>query len=302
MTVVLYYNPMVREHLNSCADIDNPKRVDGTMDYLRLHKTLDNVDIRTGHEASISELLAVHSPLYLQFLHTASPEVIAKTFTDVSVNKFSLQSAKTSVGLSIDAATDVLTGTCKHGFVMCRPPGHHASYNSASGFCIFNNIVFAAKLISVHKRVLIFDWDVHHGNGTEKLVNGMKNVHLVTIQRYDNGEFYPVTGSTHIYNNITSVGFNGSIDGESYLKLFDKYVMTTVNQLKPDVILISAGFDAAINDPLGGCELLPEDYRRMTHSLMNKCDNVLAFLEGGYNVTSLSQCVNEVINSMVAHK
>jgi acetoin utilization deacetylase AcuC-like enzyme len=295
----MYYNPMIREHRNSVAEIDDPARVDGTMDYLRKNGTLDKVDIKTGHVASLQELLYVHSPKYIKFLRTQSPEMIAISFADVSVNKFSLLAATTSVGLALDAATDVLTGDCKHGFVMCRPPGHHASYNKASGFCLFNNIVYAAKLLSTHKKVLIFDWDVHHGDGTETLVEGMKNVHLVTIQRYDKGEFYPGTGSTHSSRNITSVGFNGSIDGESYIKLFNEYVMKVVNTFKPSVILISAGFDAAVDDPLGGCRLAPSDYHEMTKILIDNCDNVLAFLEGGYCVASLSKCVDSVISAML---
>ena len=293
---------MVREHRNSIANIDDPSRIDGTMDYLRNSGALDKVDIRMGHDASIQELLFVHNPEYIAILHSQSPKKIASLYKDVSVNNFSLPAAKRSVGLAIDAATDVLTGKCKHGFVMCRPPGHHASYSKASGFCIFNNIVYAAKLLSTHKKVLIFDWDVHHGDGTESRVNKMNKVHLVTVQRYDKGDFYPATGGTRSYNNITSIGFNGPIDGDSYIALFNDRVMDIVNTFEPDVVLISAGFDAAIDDPLGGCKLNPSDYNKMTHILMDSCDNVLAFLEGGYCINSLSKSVYAVIDAMLTHK
>lgn len=297
----LYYNPITKEHQDYDEEHpESPLRIETIIQTLKNFNKFYGLNVKLGHEATIAELLTVHSPEYIKNLHDSSPQEIEKIYSDIFANVFTLASAKLSVGMSLDAATDALLGNCKHSVVLCRPPGHHAHYDRAAGFCIFNNVVFAAKLLSTHHRVLIFDWDVHHGDGTESLVRNLPNVKLITVQKYDNGIYYPGTGSTHVINNnIHSIGFNGTINGPDYLKLFNEKVMPFVEDFNPTTILISAGFDTARGDPLGECTLDPNDYKYMTQQLLGQCDNLIAFLEGGYYPKAVGTGIMAIIDAML---
>lgn len=304
--VTLFYNPIVLEHHDAeMKHLESPVRIMTTTMHLKRIGLFNRPKIKTGHEATLTELAMVHEPEYIRRVINATPQSVASDSTHFSKDMFCSRmtpaAARTSVGMSLDAATDVLYGNTTHAMVLCRPPGHHASYKSASGFCFFNNIVYAAKLLSPHRKVLIFDWDVHHGDGTELLVSGMKNVSLVTIQRskYEDGEiFWPGTGGTHSNGNIHSVGFTSDITGPQYMQLFNTHVKPLIEAEEPDVILVSAGFDTAKGDPLGGCNLGPEHYRAMM-DYMVKHGSVIAFLEGGYGPKAVATGVAEVLVSML---
>lgn len=295
----LYYNPITKDHQDHARKHPEcPERIEQIINTLKKSNLFYSLNIRTGHEATIPELLMVHSPSYVKMLHNIKPQEWHNYFDDIFANTFTLASAKISVGMSIDAASDILLGNSKHSVVLCRPPGHHAHYNEAAGFCIFNNVVFAAKLLSQHHKVLIFDWDVHHGDGTSSLVNGMKNVKLVTVQRTDNGKYYPGTGNTNSFNNIHSIGFNEFIDGKGYRALFNEKVLPLIKDFKPTTILISAGFDTALGDPLGNCSLEENDYKYMTDAMLPHCENMIAFLEGGYYPKAVGTGIRAVIKAM----
>lgn len=247
----------------------------------------------SGRHATRSELLKIHSHKYIDILTSLASQKDRVEFMskldDVYVNEYSVFSALTSAGMSIDAANALLLNKLKHAIVLTRPPGHHAHKDHAAGFCLINNIALAASVIAdAEKKVAIFDWDVHHGDGTVNIVNGKKNIIMITIQRYDKGKFYPATGKTTTQNNIMSIGFNGSINGHQYIKLFNEKVLPVFTKYKPDVICISAGFDTSRNDKMGGCELDEEDYKYMTSKLMKIAPQILVCLEGGYDLESLS--------------
>lgn len=293
--VHLYYSEITEEHSNPHGSHpEDPSRIKKTMEILENSGTLDRLHLMKGREATPIELLLVHDPLYVSMLYAKKHSIIERKFNDIFMNKHTLKAASTSVGMSLDASFSVLLEDCKRAIVLCRPPGHHAKYDSAAGFCFFNNVVFAAKYLSAHKRVCIFDWDVHHGDGTASLVKGMPNVNLITVQRYDNGIFYPTTGGTYIDENISSVGFNGSINGKEYLELFTLQVLPLIKEAKPDVILVSAGFDTAKGDPLGGCTLESNDYAKMTESMLKITPNMIVLLEGGYNPEAVGNGINAV--------
>jgi histone deacetylase 6 len=298
----LFYDPIVKKHVDAAGTHPEcPRRIECTINMLKKNGFFDKCKVIGGREATRSELCKLHDPDYVDDILSGDPKRVKKRkFSDIFYNKNSGVAAAVSAGMSMDAADNVLQGKVSRAMVLCRPPGHHASKDRASGFCFFGNVALAALRASENgKKVLIFDWDVHQGDGTGKLVHGMKNVELVTIQRHDGGYFYPGTGGTFTTDNIHSVGFDGGITGPEYLNLFKKHVLKRVDKFQPDIILISAGFDTGEGDPLGGCHLLPAHYRAMTEALLAKCSNVIAFLEGGYNLKTVANGVNAVVWTMM---
>ena len=302
-TINLYYNPITLKHKNvrNTQHPECPARLTTTLEILKSKGVIKKCAIKSGRKATVAELLMVHSPAYIKKLlkmeRVKSYEKSEKDYNSIYFNEFTLSAALVSAGMSLCAAQDLLL-TGKPSMVLCRPPGHHASYDKASGFCIFNNVILAATLLATHKRVLIFDWDVHHGDGTLQLVSKIPNAKLITVQRYDHGTFYPGTGGTYKYKNSESIGFSGEMTGKQYLELFHKKVLPVIHEYNPDVILLSAGFDTARGDPMGGCELDPVHYHAMTKKLLEECDGqLIAFLEGGYFPKAVGHGVNAILNA-----
>ncbi|CAI2351800.1 unnamed protein product [Caenorhabditis sp. 36 PRJEB53466] len=189
----------------------------------------------------------------------------------------------------------------RNAFVVVRPPGHHASASQSSGFCILNNAALAAKRAQKEhnaKRVLILDWDVHHGNGTQEIFYDDESVMYMSIHRHDKGTFYPI-GEPKDYSDVgedagegtsVNVPFSGATMGDAeYQIAFQRIILPVAYQFNPDFVIISAGFDAATDDPLGDYKVTPETYALMTYQLSALASGrVLTVLEGGYNLTSIS--------------
>uniref|UniRef100_A0A914UW51 Histone deacetylase domain-containing protein n=1 Tax=Plectus sambesii TaxID=2011161 RepID=A0A914UW51_9BILA len=173
----------------------------------------------------------------------------------------------------------VLTGKSANAFAVVRPPGHHATVDEPYGFCLFNNVAVAAQYaIDKHKlqRVLILDWDVHHGNGIQQAFYEDPRILYVSLHRYDNGTFFPIHSDSD-YHNVgkkAGVGFNVNIPWSNaqmgdreYMAAFAKIVMPIAYEFAPELVFVSAGFDAAMGDPLGRYLLTPSGYSCMTHLL-----------------------------------
>ncbi len=179
--------------------------------------------------------------------------------------------------------------------VLARPPGHHAEADRAMGFCLFSNAalaaVYALKQDGVN-RVAIFDWDVHHGNGTQHIVEPNPNIAYVSIHQFP---FYPGTGSQMEkgeYDNVLNIPIPSGYSSIQYRQKFDEEVLTFLQDFHPDLLIISAGFDAHINDPLAGINLAAEDYAYMTNCCRGIQSNLLLGLEGGYDLIALGEsCV-----------
>jgi len=260
-------------------------------------------------EATAEEILLVHSEEHLKFIESTSSmsreRLLEETEKGDSVyfNHDSLLSAKLSCGGAIEACKAVVEGRVKNALAVVRPPGHHAEPDSPGGFCLFSNVAVAAKNIlrnypeSVRK-IVVLDWDVHHGNGTQKAFWEDPRVLYISLHRYEQGKYYPGTkaGGADQCGENEGLGKNinipwpvGGMNDADYLYAFRKVVMPVCREYAPDLLIISSGFDAAEGDIIGGCHISPAGYSQMTHMLKSLArGNVCVVLEGGYNLDSIA--------------
>lgn len=244
-------------------------------------------------KATIEELCLAHSEKYIKSLNwkLKGPNNVRETVPnrgDIFSNKYTLRTIKLAAGSTLELVKMVIKGKLRSGFAAVRPPGHHATKTQAGGFCFCNNLAIAAIYsVRLGKRVLIVDWDVHLGNGTEDIVRDLDNILFFSVHRHDYGTFYPMTGKSERYSNIIKIGFNGSPKGDDeYLKILKTDLLPIAKSFAPDLILVSAGFDAAKNDPLGQYNVTPDCYYEMTRLLLKVCPSMVLILEGGYDLVS----------------
>eukprot|EP01137_Pigoraptor_chileana_P019810 Opistho-2@81343 len=219
--------------------------------------------------------------------------------------------ARLSAGSLVRLCEEVASGRLANGFAVVRPPGHHAEESDAMGFCFFNNVAVAAKRalqMPGIARVLIVDWDVHHGNGTQNIFYDNPNVLYVSLHRHDNGDFYPGTGDADECGSGNGLGFNVNIPWKGripmgnteYLSAFHHVIMPIATEFKPDIVLVSAGFDAADGDEISGYKVTPEAYAHMTRLLMSLASGrVILALEGGYDLESLSASATACLSALL---
>ncbi|XP_044750922.1 histone deacetylase 4 [Coccinella septempunctata] len=228
---------------------------------------------------------------------------------------YTASAARMAVGCTVDLAVRTWTGDIKNGFAIVRPPGHHAEPQQAMGFCFFNSVAIAARILQrehrVHK-ILIFDWGMHHGNGTQDIFYSDPRVLVISLHRYENGNFFPGTGSPNDCGVGEGLGFNVNIgwngglnpplgDAE-YLAAFRSVVLPIAKEFCPDIILVSAGFDATDGHlpPLGGYRVTPACYGYMTRQLMQLCEGrVVLALEGGYDLPSICDSAEECVKVLL---
>ncbi|XP_058227179.1 histone deacetylase 15 isoform X2 [Rhododendron vialii] len=263
----------------------------------------------SAREITEEELHMVHSLEHIQSVELTS-QLLASYFTpDTYANEHSARAARLAAGLCADLASEILSGHAKNGFALVRPPGHHAGIRQAMGFCLHNNAAVAALAAQGvgAKRVLIVDWDVHHGNGTQEIFDGSKTVLYVSLHRHEGGKFYPGTGAAHEVGSMGAEGYcvnvpwsRGGVGDNDYLFAFQHVVLPIASAFSPDFIIISAGFDAARGDPLGCCDVTPSGFAQMTHALNAiSGGKLLVILEGGYNLRSISSSATAVIKVLL---
>ncbi|XP_058127858.1 histone deacetylase 6 [Anopheles ziemanni] len=262
----------------------------------------------SGRPATTEELCLVHDPKHVKQIAQVGASTTLKQdadqFNSVYFHPRTEASARMAAGSVLQVVDEVLSGSARSGLCIVRPPGHHAESDAPHGFCIFNNIAVAARAAIEHhglKRVLIVDWDVHHGNGTQHIFENDPRVLYISVHRYDNGSFFPKSTDANFdaVGSGEGEGFNVNIpwnrkgmgDAE-YVAAFHSIVLPIAYEFEPELVLVSAGFDAAIGDPLGGCRVTPEAYGHFTHWLSAlACGRLIVCLEGGYNVNSISHAM-----------
>ncbi|KIM64995.1 hypothetical protein SCLCIDRAFT_113779 [Scleroderma citrinum Foug A] len=222
------------------------------------------------------------------------------------------RAARLSCGGAIEACLTVAQGRLQKTLAIVRPPGHHAEPDEHMGFCFFNNVAVAAKVVQLQssiKRILILDWDVHHGNGTQRAFNDDPSVLYVSLHRYERGQFYPCGpfGGLESCGEGPGLGYSvnipwptkGMTDAD-YIHAFQQIVMPIALEFAPELVIISAGFDAAEGDDLGECHVTPTGYAHMTYMLSSLAGGKLVVaLEGGYNLDSISNSALAVVRVLL---
>jgi acetoin utilization deacetylase AcuC-like enzyme len=263
--------------------------------------------------ATEADVLAVHTPAHVERIREATR--LAAEYghpidltMDTVVSGASWEAALGAAGAAIHGVQAVLAGTAASAFVLSRPPGHHATADRAMGFCLFNNVAVAARWAQREggvRKVLIVDWDVHHGNGTQDIFYADPSVHYLSLHLAGH---YPGTGHSHQRGTGAGAGstrnftFPHGVEREYYLQVYEEAVREAVTAAEPDIILVSAGFDLLEGDPLGGLMLQPADLHGMTRTLMDAAagadGRVVAVLEGGYVPQRVAEGVVQVVRAL----
>ena len=285
---------------------ENKYRIQSILERLKKIKS-SNLEWSTPNKFDESYLKKTHNNLYIEEVKKAFPKK-GKFFLDgdTVISPGSKNASYDAVSSIISAIDLVKKKKLKNAFCAVRPPGHHAEYDKAMGFCIFNNVAVGANyLIERYKlsKIAIIDFDVHHGNGTQNIFYSNKKVLYISTHQYPH---FPGTGASHekgSYNNIFNIPLPAGTNSNEYFDAYE-HVLKKLNQFKPEFIFFSAGFDAHKDDPLSNINLKSKDYFEITkRTLIASKDyckgNVVSILEGGYDLNALAESTEEHINALI---
>ncbi|XP_023633610.1 histone deacetylase 5 isoform X2 [Capsella rubella] len=291
--------------------VECPDRIRVIWEKLQLAGVTQRCVVLGGSKAEDKHLQLVHTKKHVNLVKRITTKQkdhrrnrTASQFDSIYLNGGSSEAAYLAAGSVLKVVEKVAQGELDCGFAIVRPPGHHAEAGEAMGFCLFNNVAVAASYLLNQrpdlgfKKILIVDWDIHHGNGTQKMFWKDPRVLVFSVHRHDHGSFYP-SGDDGDYNMVgegPGEGFNINVPWEQggcgdadYLVAWDHILIPVLKEYNPDIILLSAGFDAAIGDPLGGCCVTPYGYSVMLKKLMEFAQGkIVLALEGGYNLESMA--------------
>jgi len=260
------------------------------------------------HDAPLvsrEQLYRVHDPEYVDQVFLKAPEEDQVWLDpDTPMNPHSLPAALRAAGAAVLGVDLVMSGQTSAAFCNVRPPGHHAERNKAMGFCIFNNVaVGAAHALQAHqlKRVAIVDFDVHHGNGTENIFKEVPEVLLCSIFQHP---FYPYTGSNIVSEHIVNVPLPAGTDGQAFRAAVESSWLPKLQAFQPELIFISAGFDAHIEDDMSDLYLMEQDYSWVTREIKMIADKyakgrIVSTLEGGYALSALGRSAAAHIDALL---
>ncbi len=298
----IIYHPDYLKHDTGFGHPESPYRLTSILDRLRDSGLLNELTIIEPTSAKEEDILLVHTREHLEMVKDAWDEGLTALTPDTPISEDSFRVALLAVGGILTGIDRIISGEIKNGMALVRPPGHHATPDQAMGFCLFNNVAIGARhLQKMHgiKKVLIVDWDLHHGNGTQEAFYDDPSVLYFSTHQYPH---YPGTGSYHETGEGKGEGYTinapmlAGTPSEEFMKKFREALYERALEFSPEFILISAGFDAHKDDPLGGLLLTENSYAEMTRIVLNiseKCckGRVLSALEGGYNLDALALSV-----------
>ncbi|XP_012991487.1 histone deacetylase 5 isoform X3 [Esox lucius] len=342
-TTGLVYDTFMLKHQCMCGNThihpEHAGRIQSVWSRLQETGLLGRCERIRGRKATLDEIQTVHSE-YHALLYGTSPlnrqkldskkllgPISQKMYavlpcggigvdSDTVWNEMHSSGAvRMAVGCVIELAFKVAAGELKNGFAVVRPPGHHAEESTAMGFCFFNSVAITAKLLQQKLgvgKILIVDWDIHHGNGTQQAFYNNPNVLYVSLHRYDDGNFFPGSGAPEEVGAGPGVGFNANIawtggveppmGDVEYLTAFRTVVMPIANEFSPDVVLVSAGFDAVEGhqSPLGGYSVTAKCFGHLTKQLMKLAGGrVVLALEGGHDLTAICDASESCVAALL---
>jgi len=309
MSVGFVYHPIYLEH-DTGMHCETASRLTGIMSRLKNEGTMDKLVPLNAQAASIDQVARVHSPSYVSGIESFVKSGGGYLDGDTVASPASYEAALYAAGGVIAAVDAVMSGDVTYSFALVRPPGHHAVHSAAMGFCIFNNIAIAARdAITKHKldRVMIVDFDVHHGNGTQDAFYHDSDVLYFSTHQYP---FYPGSGAVEEIGSGDGEGYTvdvpmpGGCGDAEYMRAFEEVLVPVTRRFKPQLILVSAGYDAHWADSIAGMQVSASGYTKMATILKNLadelCNSRLVFaLEGGYNIEALAISVDATINVLL---
>lgn len=297
MQTAYYTHPLCQKHLNGKHHPECPERISAIEDQLIASGLLDYLQHHEATAVTREQLLRVHDGDYLDRIASMIPERgIVQIDGDTALNPFTWEAALQAAGAVISAVDLVMTGTVENAFCNIRPPGHHAERAQAMGFCILNNVaVGAAHALAKHglQRVAIVDFDVHHGNGTEEIFADNPQVMLCSTFQHP---FYPHCGADSSNEHIINIPLPAGTRGDGFRTAVSEQLLPALDAFQPEMLFISAGFDAHRDDDMSMTGLVEADYAWITHELKRLAEKhahgrIVSVLEGGYELHALGRSV-----------
>lgn len=289
---------------------ENAGRLSAVMGYLSEHKILPKLTRVPGRPATREELMRCHHPRYIELIEEVCRNGGGMLDPDTYSNQYSYEAAVQAAGGLVELAAAVVKGTLDNGFALVRPPGHHAMPTRAMGFCLFGTVAVAARSARLDmglERVAIVDFDVHHGNGTQAILNEDPTILFVSSHQYP---FYPGTGGVNDIGSGQAMGTKVNIPlppktgDENFKQLYGELVFPILRRFQPELLLVSAAFDAHWRDPLANINLSLTGYDWLCRNLIKLagelCGGRIVFtLEGGYNLDVLAAGVGNTFRALL---
>jgi acetoin utilization deacetylase AcuC-like enzyme len=302
MTTAIYTHPDCKLHEMGLWHPESPSRLQAIEDQLIASRIDSLLEHREAPEAEVAHIARVHTADAIARVRDNVPPLTGRQSgyypldPDTLLNAYSWKAALRAAGAAIAATDAVIAGELDNAFCAIRPPGHHALPSEAMGFCLFGNVAIAARhAMEVHglQRVAIVDFDVHHGNGTEEVFRDEPRVLMVSFFQHP---FYPYSGAGPHGDNMVNIPVPAYTPGEEVRKLVTEKWLPALHAHQPEMIFISAGFDAHREDDLGQMGLVEADYAWITHQVKEIADQyakgrIVSCLEGGYNLSALGRSV-----------
>jgi acetoin utilization deacetylase AcuC-like enzyme len=302
-------DPVYLEHIRGVPHVETPQRLE------IIHRMIEDHFkgrlLRVPARPAIEEELAyIHTKEHILKIASTAGKPLVSLDPDTQTTSRSFEAALKAVGGCLALVDALLAGEIDNGFALVRPPGHHAEGNRAMGFCLFNNVAIAASYARKRhglQRILIVDWDLHHGNGTQRSFWENDQVLYFSTHQYP---YYPGTGALGEVGAPSAQGFtvncplSSGYQDEDFAQIFERVLAPVARQFRPDLILVSAGFDTYYEDPLGSMLVTPKGYARMTRILMDLAQELchgrlLLVLEGGYHLEGLNLSVRAVLKELL---
>jgi acetoin utilization deacetylase AcuC-like enzyme len=300
--VGLVYDDAFLRHVPPDRHPEGPERLTSIVDSLKREKLWDKLEHVAPEQVTDSELHLIHSSSYVSEVEAACATGVHRLDADTYVAAESYAVARLAAGAVTTAIRRLIEGKLDSAFCAVRPPGHHAERDRAMGFCLFNNVAIGAATARAHlglEKVAILDWDVHHGNGTQNSFLSDNSVHYTSIHQYPH---YPGSGAAAEKGAGNGLGYTmnfplpAGAGDEEYLSALEVFWIPEMEKFKPNLILVSAGFDAHLDDPLSAISLSEKCFAEMTRMVLRCADRccsgrVISVLEGGYDLPALGRSV-----------
>ena len=303
---VIFFDPLFEEHKTGHGHPERPERLPAAMKALEESGLLEQVEVRSPRDATVPEIKLIHSSKYIEQVQKMCEAGGGHLDMDTAVSPETYRAALRAAGALLDSVDGCLEGSFSGSFCLVRPPGHHALPTRGMGFCIFNNIAIAARYALHAKglsRVMIVDWDAHHGNGTQDVFYEDSSILYVSLHQYPH---YPGTGWVDETGHGQGKGFTinfpfpAGTGQEHYLEAFERVILPAGRRFSPDFMMVSAGYDSHDGDLLCSMRLNDLSYRKITECLVDlagdTCEGrLITTLEGGYNINAQARSIVQTV-------